>query len=257
MAPDGSMAAMTIGDPGSSIYLHDLVRGSRTRFSFVPGGAGDPLWSPDGRYIIFGTTDAAKFKLLIKPADGSAEERVLLESPELLRPSAITPDSRDLIFERGSGPSGDILRIPLAGGEPEVIAGGEGQQYEGKISPDGKWLAYIASDNSGRNLYVTSYRAGGGKWQISNEPAYAAWWNQNGKELLYVSAYGIRSVDLEIDGATVRAGNVAPLFTVDLNTNDRGLSMSGDGTRFLVVPIRQSTSGSATLVTNFDVALRD
>lgn len=148
------------------------------------------------------------------------------------------------------------MRIPLAGGEPEVVVGGEGQQYEGKISPDGKWLAYIASDVTGRNLYVTSYGAGGGKWQISNEPAYASWWNQNGKELLYVSAYGVRSVTLELDGGTVRAGNVTPLFPVDLNTNDRGLSMSPDGSRFLVVPIRQSTSGSATLVTNFDLPMR-
>ncbi|MFN2443248.1 MAG: hypothetical protein ABR517_11250, partial [Thermoanaerobaculia bacterium] len=66
----------------------------------------------------------------------------------------------------------------------------------------------------------------------------------------------IRSVDLEFDGGAVRAGNVTPLFAVDLNTNDRGLSMSPDGTRFLVVPIRQSTAGSATLVTNFDLAMK-
>ncbi|MGK2858234.1 MAG: protein kinase domain-containing protein [Thermoanaerobaculia bacterium] len=256
LSPDGRMAAMTIGDPGSAIYLHDLERGSRTRFSFVPGGAGDPLWTPDGRHVIFGTTEAATFKLFIKPADGSSGERTLLESPELLRPSSITPDGGYLIFERGTGPDGDVMRIPLAGGEPDVLVGGEGQQYEGKISPNGKWLAYIASDHSGRNLYVTSHGVGGGKWQISNEPAYATWWNPNGKELLYVSAYGIRSVDLEFDGGAVRAGKVTPLFAVDLNTNDRGLSMSPDGTRFLVVPIRQSTAGSATLITNFDLAMK-
>lgn len=257
LSPDGRMAAITIGDPGSVIYLHDFARESRSRFSFVSGGAGDPLWTPDGRHIVFGTVEAARFRLFIKPADGSAAERMLLESDFLLRPSSITPDGRHLIYEQGTGQEGDIMRIPLDGtGEAELVLGGEGQQYEGKISPDGRWLAYIASDQSGRNLYVTPYPAGGGKWQISNEPAYSAFWNRNGQELLYVSAYGVRSVDLEFDGSIVRPGTMKPLFAVDLNTNDRGLAMTADGERFLAVPIRQSTSGSATLITNFDLAMQ-
>ncbi len=257
LSPDGKLVAMTIGDPGSVIYLHDLARGARTRFSFVPVAASNPLWTPDGRYIIFSTTEAAKWRIFIKPADGSTAERMLLESPRLLRPTSVTPDGRSLILERGSGPDGDVVQLSFAGGKPEVLVGGEEQQYEGKVSPDGRWLAYIASDHSGRNVYVTPYPAGGGKWQISNEPAYLTWWNPNGKEILYVSAYGVRSVDLEFDGSTVRPGTMTPLFAVDLNTNDRGLSMTSDGTRFLAVPIRQSTSGSATLMTNFDIALRD
>ncbi len=257
LSPDESMIAVSIGDPLTTIHLHDIERGSRTRFSFLPGATADPHWTPDGRNIIFTTLGDAKFQLVIKPADGSAPERVLYESDILLRPSAVTPDSRYLLFERGSGLAGDIMRIPLAGGEPETVIGGPMQQYEGKLSPDGKWLAYIDSNSSGRNLFITSYPPSGARWQISNETVYASFWNQNGKELLYVSPYGIRSVNIETSEKTVRVGQVTSLFAVNVNTNDRGIAMSRDGSRFLVVPIRQSTSGAATLITNFDLPLRD
>jgi len=256
LSPDGKMAAISIGDPGSEIHLHHLERGTRTRFSFVSLGATDPVWTPDGKQIVFSTVDAANFRLHVKPSDGSLPERTLVSGTDLVRPSSITPDGRYVLYERGTGDAGDIMRVALEGGEPELVLGGEGQQYEGRISPDGRWLAYISSDGSGRYLFVTPYPDGGGRWQISNESAYAAWWNSNGKEILYVSAYGIRALDLEFEGRVVRPGAMKPLFSVDLNTNDRGISMTPDGSRFLVVPIRQSTSGSATLVTNFDLALR-
>ncbi len=256
LSPDESMIAMSIGDPLSTIYLHDVARGSRTRFSFVEGATFAPNWTPDGRNIIFTALRDAKFQLLIKPADGTAPERVLYESDTLLRPSAVTPDSRYLLFDRDSGLAGDIMRIPLEGGEPEMVVGGPLQPYEGKLSADGKWLAYIDSNVSGRHLFVTPYPPSGARWQVSNEPVYLSFWNRNGKELLYVTAYGIRSVGLELDERAVRVGQVTSLFSADVNTNDRGIAMSADGSRFLVVPIRQSTSGAATLITNFDLPLR-
>ena len=255
LSPDGNLIAMTIGDPLTTIFLHDIARESRTRFSFVAAATADPHWTPDGRHIIFATLADAKMRLVIKPADGSAAERVLYESDLLLRPSAVTPDNQVLLFERGSGSAGDIMSIPLAGGEPTVVVGGPHQQYEGRLSHDGKWLAYIESNLSGRNLFITPYPAGGAKWQVSNESAYYSFWNENGKELLYLSPYGIRSVDLELDHNTVRVGPPKPLFGVEINSNDRGLVMSRDGTRFLVIPLPQTTSGSATLVTNFDLPL--
>lgn len=53
LAPDGTKAALLRGDDGGLLdtWLLDLARGISTRFTFK--GSGDPVWSPDGRFVAF------------------------------------------------------------------------------------------------------------------------------------------------------------------------------------------------------------
>ena len=58
-------------------------------------------------------------------------------------------------------------------------------EFGGRISPDGKWLAYFA-DGSGRyELFVTAFAGGGPRWQISRDGAREAVWSRDGKELFF------------------------------------------------------------------------
>jgi serine/threonine protein kinase len=256
ISPDGTKVAMTIGDPKTTLYIHDLVRGVRTRFSFVDGAAGAPIWSRDGRYIVFQNTVAGRFELYVKPADGSAPERKLFDGTDICRPSDISPDGRLVLFDDGTGPEGDVVAIPIAGGKSFPIVSGPMQQYDGQISPDGRWMIHIAADSSGRPLLLSQYPPRGGKWQVSTEPAYWAFWNSNGREIVYLSGYDVKSVAVSFEGDSVQLGTPTPLFSVNLNTNERGLSIAPDGTRFLACVVRSEESGTATLVTNFDRDLR-
>ncbi len=148
------------------------------------------------------------------------------------------------------------MSFPLSGGPPRVVVDTPGQDYEGRLSPDGRWMIYVVSDNAGRSLFLAPFPASGGKWQVSNEPVYSAWWNPNGREILYISSDHVVSVDVAIEGGSVRLGAPKPLFAVSVNTNNYSVSMTPDGQRFLVVTTRPPGSVAATLVTNWDAALK-
>ncbi len=257
VSPDGSRVAMTIGDPRSTVYIHDIARGVRTRLSFVEGGVRSPMWSRDGKNVVFVVTvtrPTVHFALCIQPADGSSRERTLFESPDILGPTDFTLDGSLIFCTKGSGMNSDIIAVPVAGGPPSVVVGGPNLQREGRLSPDGKWLLYCEADASGRAIFLTRYPSRTGKWQVSNDWGNLAWWNPNGKEIFYFSN-GVKSVPVTLTGNSVQLGEPVRLFTVNINTNNTAISMSPDATRFLVVVAGQSGARPATLITNFGAAL--
>src|SRR5204862_49735 len=56
-----------------------------------------------------------------------------------------------------------------------------------QFSPDGRFVAYV-SDESGRaEVYVQSFPASGGKWQISTGGGDQPQWRRDGGELFYMA----------------------------------------------------------------------
>jgi Tol biopolymer transport system component len=74
-----------------------VARGTSTRFTFDANDA-YPVWSPDGKYIVFTSNRGGTWDLYIKPADGSGEEKLLLKTDEPRFPDGFTRDGRFLLF---------------------------------------------------------------------------------------------------------------------------------------------------------------
>jgi len=63
--------------------------------------------------------------------------------------------------------------------------------FEGRVSPDGKWIAYVSAESGRSEVYVTSFPAGVGKWQVSSSRIIpVALWRPDGKELYFVTEAG-------------------------------------------------------------------
>lgn len=103
----------------------------------------------------------------------------------------------------------------------------------GRVSPDGRFIAYVSSETGQFATYVSRFPFGDGKWAAST--GYGIWprWNTRGDRLYFVDS-SFRIVEREVDLTTtfnpgrilghVAAGSLA----------GQGFDVTGDGQRFLV-----------------------
>src|SRR6202034_2289899 len=97
LSPDGMRAAVSVAD--SEIWLMDLSRGIRTRFTFGQGRSISPIWSPHGTRIVFASDrDGGVFNLYQKVANGAADEQLLLKTPADKTPTSWSQDGRFLLY---------------------------------------------------------------------------------------------------------------------------------------------------------------
>jgi Tol biopolymer transport system component len=186
LSPAGDRLAFDLSDPRSGrydIWVRDVKRGVNSRFTFGSGDSYCPLWSPDGRTIVF-TRDQDLFE---KAADGQGEEKLLLKSDEQKVPCDWTRDGRTIVFmNRSKETAWDIWQLPLSGDrKPVPFLKTQFQEILPVLSPDGRFLAYTSNESGRAEVYVQSFPGPGGKWQISTAGGSEPHWRSDGKELYY------------------------------------------------------------------------
>ena len=102
LSPDGKRASVSSIDPagqGRDIWLYDVARGLKTRFTFGPGPAQDSIWSPDGSRLVFNSRRKGHLNLYQKASSGGGTEEVLLEDDLDKSPLSWSPDGRFILYE--------------------------------------------------------------------------------------------------------------------------------------------------------------
>jgi Tol biopolymer transport system component len=244
VSPDGRRVAVARwSDSGSDLWMVDVERDAWSRFTFLPGVAMSPVWSPDGRQVLFSA--GSPLNLHRKEASGAGSEQRVTESPNAQYPADWSRDARLLLYyEIAPDTQRDLWVLPVTpDGQPE--AGAKARPYlrtrfnewGGRFSPERspRWVAY-SSDESGRDeVYVQGFPEPRGKFQISTGGGQYPEWSNDGRELYYVSADG----KLMAAGVKLGADSPAPstpreLFALAARANASPYSVAPDGKRFLV-----------------------
>ncbi|MBK9065206.1 MAG: serine/threonine-protein kinase [Acidobacteria bacterium] len=261
LSPDGKQAVATIRDQATGtrdLWIFDLARGVRTRFTFDPADDVSPLWSPDGGAVVFSSNRKGHYDLYRKALDGSSEEEAIFASDADKYPSSFTPGGRSLVFQEPAKDVGIEIRILALDGsrKPEPWLRTKFNEFPSPLSPNGKWLPY-SSEESGRwEVYVTSFPRQGRKWQISTEGGAYAYWSTDGREILYHDLGGmIHAVTVAERGETLEVGQSRPLFRAPgPNPSGASFSPTADHQRFLVVGEGQKPNALLDVVVNWTIA---
>jgi serine/threonine-protein kinase len=256
VSPDGKRLAVAIRDQGNSdIWIWELAGKTLRRLTFAPGMDGLPVWTPDGRRIIFMSDRSGVLNLYSQAADGTGTIERLTTSAVPQWPSSITPDGAWLAgFQMLPGSDSDIVFFPLshAGrrsspgsrlsvGEPPADLFAETPLKGGfaEFSPNGRYVAYQTPGIGPTDVYVRPFpELDRGRWQISTGSATRPVWARNGRELFYIDASGaLTRVPVQTSGQTFVAGSPAKLFdTRYVHPNPaRHYDVSPDGQRFVMI----------------------
>ncbi|HXP80244.1 MAG TPA: protein kinase [Verrucomicrobiae bacterium] len=264
LSPDGKRASVSIADEagkGQDIWLYDVARGLRTRFTFGPGNTSASLWSPDGSRIVFNSRRKGSFDLYQKASSGAGSEETLLQDNLDKYPDSWSPDGKFVLYENlSSSRSSELFVLPLSGDrKPFPLLQTQFGETDGQISPDGRWVAY-RSNESGRNeIYVAPFPGPGGKWQISTAGGYFPRWRHDGSEIFYLTPDNrLMAASINGKGAGFEVGAVKPLFATRIvGGGIYQYDVSADGQRFLInTAPEQATSAPITVVLNWTAELK-
>jgi Tol biopolymer transport system component len=217
-SPDGTRIAFNIGSGAAAdddIWIYDLEAERVERLTFSRGN-GAPVWSPNGRRIVFVRGGAGKTGLFWKPSDGSGGAHQLWDSPKVgvPVPTSWLPGSQTLAVTMTTGTVGiDLLEIDsswtsVAGSTPFLAQ--PWLEWGAEFSPDGRYVAYSSNETGVSEVFVQSYPTGG-KWQVSEGDATSPVWSRDGKELFF--SQGDSMVGVKVNTTEVfRAGTPSLLF---------------------------------------------
>jgi Tol biopolymer transport system component len=237
LSPDGRRIAMVRGSPGGAdLWMMDVDRGVATRFTSRPGITINPIWSPDGRTVLFAS--GSPFNLYRKDSSGASAEQRLAESPNVQFPSDWSPDGRWILYGEYVGNQRTLRILPVSpgDGEPRLYGRTGFNEDLGRFSPDGHWVAF-QSDESGRfEVYIDAFPNPRGKVLISTSGGTFPQWAAGGRELFYVAADSmLMSVAIKLGPGSVEPS--APKALLPVSVQDHGVNPylpTPDGQRILV-----------------------
>jgi serine/threonine-protein kinase len=257
-APDGRRLALTIADAAQSdIWIYEWVRDTLTRLTSDPANDVGPVWTPNGRRVVFASNraDRSTLNLYWQRTDGIGDAQRLTESSHSQEAASWHPSGKFLAFsELNSQNKWNLMILPMEGDEETGWKAGKPYSFSDTsfseavpmFSPDGRWIAY-QSHQSGRNeVYVRPFPGPGGKWLISNGGGALPTWSQTKQELFYGTP------DHQIMVATYTAvGDVfhaeKPRLWSDtryaLRGGVRAFALHPDGERFALAPATEALDG--------------
>ena len=254
------MAAFSARDPRlgtNDIFIDSLDRDITRQLTSDRGTENGPMWSIDGKTIVYAADRHGPPNLHARNADGSGDERELVPAagsgPQIT--GSFTPDGLSVIFQQANpGTDYDVMLLPLDGHAPPVaIVKTKGRESSARISRDGRWLAYVSTESGRAEVYVQAFPDGHGRQLVSRDGGSAVRWRGDSQELYFIAgpeSKQVMAVALAFDGNQIKPASPRLLFVAHAGVGSYDVTRSGD--RFLVLsPDPIAARGTMSVIANW------
>jgi serine/threonine-protein kinase len=244
LSPDGKRVALVIGTGSiTDIWVLDIAGGTLTPVT-TGGFARTPAWTPDGRSLVYVSTQSGRAAFWTRPADGSGDPVALGEIGRNPWNVDVSPDGRHAVYNAIYGSSFNLETFSLDSSRTrqQIANAPTATEVYGRFSPDGRSIVYT-SDESGRaEAYVRAFPPNGSRVQVSNGGALRPIWSADGREIFYWQGPRLMTATLARD-PSLRVVSRRAMFEGPF---DIDFDITNDGRRFLM--IERETSGLGVAV---------
>jgi serine/threonine protein kinase/Tol biopolymer transport system component len=242
LSPDGQKITYLTAAREWQVYVYDLGRGTNSQLS-GEGLAGFPIWSPDGKRILFSWAKSLASNLYSQTYDGSSPMERLTTSEYYQEAGSWSPDGKTVALVEGHPDTNyDIAVLDIASGRVTPFLNSKFSEESPDLSSDGRWIAYSSDESKRDEVYVRPFPGPGMKQQVSSEGGIQPLWAKDGKQLFFRWQDQVWVVDVRTDGGFA-ASKPRLLFERPghaMGAPIRGYDLSLDGKRFLMVKFEQT-----------------
>jgi eukaryotic-like serine/threonine-protein kinase len=233
LSPDGKKIALILQGSTFDAWVYDTERDTFTRASF---GGDDyrPRFSPDGKMLAYDSSKSGSQQVYVKHGIAQGADVAVTDGPEDKNLNDWTPDGHEVIFARKNKDTGWDLYAATVDGDHKTrpLVVGPFNQDNARISPDGKWLAYVSDESGQPEVFVQAMNDPSVRAQVSSEGGRFPAWARSGNELFFSSKNRLTSVKFS-PGGGLNPGKPALVFENPEKKQWNGYDVAADG-RFVV-----------------------
>ena len=193
VSPDGFTILSSVDNAGGNadIWAYDVRRNVSTQLTFAAGNEFGPVFSPDGKSMVYTSFEHRPGDLFLKRIDGSGAGEVLYGDKRRKVPSDWTRDGKYIVFNVVNPKTvWDIEAYSVLDHKTFPVVASADSDMQGHVSPDGKWIAYSTIGAGRHEVYVQRFPTSSERWQISGGGGGMPAWSRDGRQLFYVTPDG-------------------------------------------------------------------
>jgi Tol biopolymer transport system component len=242
LSPDGRSAVVGVitRQAGTwDLWIVDLARNFRTRFTIDPADDSDMVWSSDSRGVYFVSDRVDNQAVMYKEIGSPDLPQIIFNTGKNIRLWDVSDDGKTLFYsEPGDGTNWDLYSAEMDGqSEPRLLRRTADHDVLSQLSPDEQWLAFASRESGIWQVYVAPWPAMSPLTQVSISSGTWPRWTKNGEEMIFLDVTGVLNVvSMAPDGDRMTVGQPEPMFQVGAPVLEAIYwSPSEDGEKILTV----------------------
>ena len=263
LSPDGKRLVLSVtGGPQAGLWIGETERTELVPWVVAPG-AGFAAWTPTGTQVTYSRPRSLDddSEIVLQDVDGLLPPQTLYTSERGTWPGSWTSDGRGLvIMEVTADGGGDISLLVPGTGSPRPVVQTRATEWGAKLSPDGRWIAYVSNQSGQWEVFLEPFPGPGTRRPVSVGGGTEVVWARSGQELYYRSGSVMMVVPVRSSGASVSIGSARRLWEGLYELGSPGghnYDVTPDGSRFLMIrPADEGASGRVHVILNWHEELK-